>query len=126
MRASGPGALRVHGEDARELHLAWRGELVHRRLDKAIETGLVERNSLVGQIGLADPDRRTQRAVRPLLAGYLLATLAGDDDFAAFAGHEAKIKDTVPVTDEMLAEEAEELVASTPPLLKLVKGFIGG
>ena len=116
----------VHGEDARELHLAWRGELVHRRLDKAIETGLVERNSLVGQIGLADPDRRTQRTVRPLLAGYLLATLAGDDDYAAFADHEAKIKDTVPVTEEMLAEEAEELISSTPPLLKLVKGFTGG
>ena len=116
----------VHGEDANSLHEAWRGELVHRRLEKAIETGLVERNSLVGRIGLADPDRRTQRTVRPLLAGYLVAVLGDDDDYAAFADHEAKFKDTVLVTDEMLAEEEDQLVPSTPPLLKLLKGFTGG
>lgn len=119
----------VHAEDARALQEAWRGELVHRRLDKAIESGLVERNSLVGRIGLADPDRRTQRTVRPLLAGYLLAVLGDDDDkaaYGAFADPEASFKDTVVVTDEMLAEEADQLVPSTPPLLKLVKGFTGG
>lgn len=116
----------VHGEDARSLHQSWRGELVHRRLEKAIETGLVERNSLVGQIGLADPDRRTHRTVRPLLAGYLLATLAEDETYSAFADPGAKIKDTVPVTAEMLDEEADDLIASAPPLLKLLKGVTGG
>lgn len=116
----------VHGEDARALHEAWRGELVHRRMDKAIESGLVERNSLVGRIGLADPDRRTQRSVRPLLAGYLLSVLGDDDDYAAFADPEAEFKDTVLVTDEMWAEEEDQLVPSTPPLLKLVKSFTGG
>ena len=116
----------VHGEDANSLHEAWRGELVHRRMEKAIESGLVERNSLVGQIGLADPDRRTQRTVRPLLAGYLLATLLDDDDYAAFASNEAKFKDTVLITDELLAEEEDQLIPSTPPLLKLLKGFTGG
>ncbi|WP_295649189.1 dienelactone hydrolase family protein [uncultured Dietzia sp.] len=116
----------VHGEDARALHEAWRGELVHRRLEKAIETGLVERNSLLQGVGLADPDRRTHRTVRPLLAGYLLATLGDDDDYAAFADPEAKFKDSVLVTEEMLAEEADDLVPSAPPLLKLVKGFTGG
>lgn len=118
-----------HGEDARALQEAWRGDLVHRRMDKAIETGLVERNSWVQSVGLADPDRRTQRTVRPLLAGYLLAVLGDDDDkaaFGAFADPEASFKDTVLVTDEMLAAEADQLVPSTPPLLKLVKGFTGG
>lgn len=113
-------------EDARDLHVAWRGELVHRRLEKAIEKGLVERKSLVVGVGLADPDKRTHREVRPLLAGYLLATVGDDDDYAAFADPEAKIKDTVVVTREMLAEEADDLVPSAPPLLKLAKSFIGG
>ncbi|GLB65011.1 alpha/beta hydrolase [Dietzia sp. NCCP-2495] len=113
-------------EDARDLHVAWRGELVHRRLEKAIEKGLVERKSLVVGVGLADPDKRTHRAVRPLLAGYLLATVGDDDDYAAFADPEAKIKDTVSVTREMLAEEADDLVPSAPPLLRLAKSFIGG
>lgn len=116
----------VHGEDARALHESWRGEIVHRRLEKAIETGLVERNALLENIGLADPDRRTHRTVRPLLAGYFLATLAGDKTYAAFAAPDEKIKDTVVVTHEMLDAEADELIASTPPLLKLFKGFTGG
>ena len=115
-----------HGGDARTLHLAWRGELVHRRLEKAIEKGLVERKSALVGVGLADPDKRTHREVRPLLAGYLLATLGDDDDYAAFANPEAKFKDTVLVTDEILAEEADDLVPSAPPLMKLVKGFTGG
>lgn len=55
-----------------------------------------------------------------------MAVLGDDDDYAAFADHEAKFKDTVLVTDEMLAEEEDQLVPSTPPLLKLLKGFTGG
>lgn len=116
----------VHAEDARELHLAWRGDLVHRRVEKAIETGLVERNALIERIGLADPDRRTHREVRPLLAGYLLATLAGDDTYGPFADPEAEFKGTVAVTDEMLEEPGDDPLTSTPPLLKLVKSFTGG
>ena len=116
----------VHAEDARALHLAWRGPIVHRRLAKAIETGLVERNPLLENIGLADPDRRTHRTVRPLLAGYLLATLTDDDTYAAFADPDAKFKDTVTVTDDVLDKEEDELVSSTPPLLKVVKSFTGG
>ncbi|UVE94941.1 dienelactone hydrolase family protein [Dietzia sp. B32] len=116
----------VHSEDARDLQRLWRGDLVHRRLEKAIETGLVERNALIERIGLADPDQRTHRAVRPLLAGYLLAALTDDDSYAAFADPEAEFKGTVTVTHEMLDEEADDVLASTPPLLKLVKSFTGG
>src|SRR5699024_1587527 len=112
--------------DARDLHLAWRGPLVHRRLDKAIETGLVERTPLVKGVGLADPDRRTQRTVRPLLAGYLLATLAEDDTYAAFADPEAEIKNAGTVTDEMMAEAEDDLLPGAPPLLKVLKSVTGG
>lgn len=115
----------VHAEDARALHLGWRGPIVHRRLEKAIETGLVEAAPLLKYVGLADPDRRTQRAVRPLLAGYLLTALAGDDTYSAFADPEEKFKDTVTVTDQVLDEEDDDLMAGRPPLLKLVKRFTG-
>nr|WP_241727743.1 dienelactone hydrolase family protein [Dietzia sp. DQ11-71] len=120
------GAGGVHSEDARDLQRLWRGDLVHRRLEKAVETGLVERNPLLERVGLADPDLRTHRAVRPLLAGYLLATLTDDDTYAAFADPEAEFKGTVTVTHEMLDEEADDLLASAPPMLKLVKSFTGG
>ena len=115
----------VHTEDARSLHQAWRGELLHRRLDKALETGLVETAPLLKNIGLADPDRRTQRAVRPLLAGYLLATLAGEDTYSAFADPDARFKDLTTVTDEMLASEEDSPLTDAPPLLKLVKSVTG-
>ncbi|MBB1016147.1 hypothetical protein G6012_12655, partial [Dietzia schimae] len=45
---------------------------------------------------------------------------------AAFADPEAEFKGTVTVTHEMLDEEADDLLASTPPMLKLVKSFTGG
>lgn len=115
----------THAADAEALHLAWRGDLVHRRLEKAIETGFVEGVPLLKGIGLADPDRRTQRAVRPLLAGYLLATLAGDEKYSAFAEPEEKIKGTTAVTVEMLAEEEEQALPSAPPLLKVLKTLTG-
>lgn len=116
----------VQAEDARSLHLAWRGPLVHRRLENAIERGFVERNPLLDGVGLADPDKRTHRAVRPLLAGYLLATLAGDDTYSAFADPEEKIKNSTAVTYEMLEAEEDDLLADAPPLLKFVKSFTGG
>lgn len=116
----------VHVEDARALHLAWRGPLVHRRLEKAIEAGLVERNPLLENIGLADPDRRTHRTVRPLLVGYFLATLGDDDTYAPFADPGASFPGTVTVTDELLQKEEDDLLPSTPPLLKVLKSFTGG
>lgn len=115
----------VRAEDARDLHLAWRGPFVHRRLDKAIETGLVERNPLFDRVGLADPDRRTQRAVRPLLAGYLLATLAEDETYSAFADPDATIKDATTITDAVLEEEEDDLLPGGPPLLKVLKSVTG-
>lgn len=115
----------VHAEDARALQESWRGPLVHRRLAKAIETGLVEANPLLKYVGLADPDRRTQRTVRPLLAGYLLSELAGDSTYARFADPDTKLKDAVTVTDEMLDAEEDSALPDTPPLLKVVKAFTG-
>ena len=122
----------VHAEDARALHLAWRGPLVHRRLENGIETGFVERNPLLDGVGLADPDKRTLRTVRPLLAGYLLAALAGDGTYSAFAeagdgdGDAPRIKNTEVITDERLEHEEDDLLAGAPPLLKLFKGLTGG
>jgi len=122
LSASG-GAL---ARDAMDIHRAWLGPVVHRRLENGIETGFVERKPLLSGIGLADPDARTLRTVRPLLAGYLLATVAGDDTYSAFADPDEKIKDSVVVTDEMLQKDEDDVLAGAPPLLRLVKTVTGG
>ena len=44
--------------------------------------------------GLPGPDRRTQRSVRALLTGYLLATLAGDKTYRDFADPNAVLPKT--------------------------------
>ena len=116
----------THAVDATDLQRAWLGPVLHRRLAKAIETGLVERNPLLKGVGLADPDARTMRTVRPLLAGYLLATVAGDDDYSAFADPDEEIKGTTVITDEILQQEEDDALAGAPPLLKIVKQVIGG
>lgn len=115
----------VRADDARDLHLAWRGPFVHRRLDEAVEAGLVERKPLLDGIGLANPDRRTQRAVRPLLAGYLLGTVAGDETYSTFADPDAKIKNATTITDAVLEEEEDDFLPGGPPLLKLLKSATG-
>ena len=122
LSASG-GALAI---DATELHRCWRGPVLHRRLDSAMETGFVERNPLLDGIGLADPDARTLRTVRPLLAGYLLATVAGDEHFAKLADPEEKVAKTTVLTEEMLDEEDDDSLAGAPPMLRLFKSVTGG
>ena len=83
----------------------WRGDSVYRRLDKVTEHGLVETGSLLAKFGLPGPDRKTQRAVRPLLTGWLLAAIDGNPDFDAFLDPEEKIKGTKSVSQDELIEE---------------------
>jgi dienelactone hydrolase len=70
--------------NAIELAAAWRGATL-RTVHKAEPAGLVEGRKLSRFIGLPGPDRRTQKAVRALLTGYLLATLTGDKTYRDFA-----------------------------------------
>ena len=65
--------------NAVELARAWKPATL-RTVSKAKAGGLVEGRRLARVVGLPGADRGTQKAVRALLTGYLLYTLAGDKD----------------------------------------------
>lgn len=77
----GPTALR---SNAVELAHAWPTATL-RVISKASAAGLPQGRRLTGFFGLPTSDRRTQRRVRALLTGYLLAQLAGEKAYRQFA-----------------------------------------
>ena len=62
--------------------------------------GLAESRRLTRVIGLGGPHRRTQKTVRALLTGYLLATLAGDKTYRDFADPDVQLPKTDAVDPE--------------------------
>jgi hypothetical protein len=87
--------------NALELARAWPGSAL-RTVHKGEATGLAEKRKLYKFVGLGGSDRRTQRAVRPLLTGFLLHTLTGDKAYKEFADPAAHLPGT-DVTDPDLA-----------------------
>jgi len=63
-------------------------------------------------VGLAGSDRKTQRAVRALLTGYLLYTLAGDKTYRDFADPDVTLPKTDPVDPEAPPVTAEEKIVA--------------
>lgn len=86
----GPKALR---SNAVELAHAWPGSTL-RVIGKASAAGLPQGRRLTGFFGLPTSDRRTQRRVRALLTGYLLAQLVGDKTYRAFADPQVALPKT--------------------------------
>lgn len=81
---SGPGDPKALRSNSIELAHAW--ELATLRvIGKVTPAGLPQGRRLTGFFGLPTSDRRTQRRVRALLTGYLLAQLVGDKAFRDFA-----------------------------------------
>lgn len=78
---------------------AWEGATL-RMVSKAASGGLAEGRRVQKAFGFPGSDRRTQKAVRPLLTGYLLATLAGDKEYRDFADPESVLPQTSPVADD--------------------------
>lgn len=108
---SSPGdstALRSNGV---ELARAWRSATL-RVITKASPAGLPQGGRLSGFFGLPTSDRRTQRRVRALLTGYLLAQLAGDKTYRPFADPDVRLPHTEPL--DALPEPAshEEKIAA--------------
>jgi hypothetical protein len=63
-------------------------------------------------IGLGGSHRRTQKAVRALVTGYLLATLAGDKTYRDFADPDVQLPRTVPVDPEAPAVTPQEKIVA--------------
>lgn len=103
-----PKALR---SNSIELAHAWRLSTL-RVIDKVSPAGLPQGRRLTGFFGLPTSDRRTQRRVRALLTGYLLAELVGDKRFRDFANPQVAMPKTEAL--EALPEPAspEEKIAA--------------
>ncbi len=65
-----------------------------RVVSKAQPGGLAEGRRLTTALGLGGPDRKTQKAVRALLTGYLLYALGGDKTYREFADPDVQLPKT--------------------------------
>ena len=106
-----PGDASTLHSNASGLDQAWSGATL-RTVRKAQARGLAEGRRLSQFVGLPGADKGTQKAVRALLTGYLLATLAGDKTYKDFADPEATLPHAetadpqagpVPLEDKVVA-----------------------
>ncbi|GED97232.1 alpha/beta hydrolase [Gordonia crocea] len=72
--------------DANPLPLARElaGPVTLRVIPGASERGLLQRRGIKSLIGINGADKATHATVRTLLTGFFLATIGGDDEYAAF------------------------------------------
>jgi hypothetical protein len=83
-----------------------------RIVSKAQPGGVVEGRRLTKAVGLPGPHRGTQRSVRALLTGYLLATLGGDKTYRVFADPDAHLPRTDAVDPEARPVTPEEKIVA--------------
>lgn len=108
---SAPGDSKSLRSNAIALERAWPSATL-RVVAKASPTGLAQGRRLAGFFGLPASDRRTQRTVRTLLAGYLLAQVAGDKTYAEFADPQAQLPHTEELETLPEPVSAEEKIAA--------------
>ncbi len=113
-----PGLILTAPEDPKTLNAnalalsrAWNTATL-RIVSKAEPGGLSEGRRLASVFGLPASDRRTQRSVRVLLTGYLLATLAGDKTYRDFADPDAVLPKTTPMDPEEQPVALEEKIVA--------------
>ncbi|MGV0627035.1 hypothetical protein [Mycolicibacter minnesotensis] len=108
---SSPGDSTALRSNAIELAHAWRGCTL-RVLGRSTSAGLPQGRRLTGFFGLPTSDRRTQRRVRALLTGYLLAQLVGDKTYRAFADPQVSLPRTETLEELPAPASTEEKVAA--------------
>jgi dienelactone hydrolase len=97
--------------NAVELSRSWPGAAL-RTVTKSEATGLAEHRRMSKFMGLGGSDRGTQKAVRPLLTGFLLHTLAGDETYEQFADPEAKLPKTDDPDPDPAPKTAEQKIVA--------------
>lgn len=109
--------LRAHSDassirsNADALGRAWSSSTL-RIVSKGDPGGLVEGRRLAKAFGLPGADKGTQKAVRALLTGYLLFTLAGDKTYRDFADPEVTLPKTVALDPEAEQPTLEDKVVA--------------
>ncbi|SON58736.1 hypothetical protein MSIMFI_00214 [Mycobacterium simulans] len=83
-----------------------------RIVSKAEAGGLVEGRRLTRAVGLPGPHRKTQRAVRALLTGYLLYALGGDKTYRDFADPQVQLPKTDAIDPEAPPVTPEEKIVA--------------
>jgi dienelactone hydrolase len=106
-----PGAPKTLNSNALALSRAWDTATL-RIVSKAQPGGLAEGRRLTKVVGLPGPHRRTQRSVRALLTGYLLATLGGDKAYRDFADPDVDLPKTDPVHPDAAPVSPEERIVA--------------
>jgi dienelactone hydrolase len=106
-----PGDPKTLNSNALALSRVWDAATL-RIVRKAEAGGLAEGRRLTQVMGLGGSHRRTQKAVRALLTGYLLATLAGDKTYCDFADPDVQLPKTVPVDPEAAPVTPEEKIVA--------------
>jgi dienelactone hydrolase len=104
---SAPGSATTLRSNAIELCRAWDAATL-RVVSKAQADGLAEGRRLTTAFGLGGPDRKTQKAVRALLTGYLLYALGGDKTYVDFADPDVQLPKTVTMEDGAATVPLEE------------------
>lgn len=107
---SAPGAAKTLRSNAIELAAAWDTATL-RVVSKAQPGGLAEGRRLTTVFGLGGPHRKTQKAVRALLTGYLLYTLAHDKTYREFADPDVQLPRTDVGSDPSPVTPEEKFVA---------------
>jgi len=93
--------------NAIELSRSWDRAML-RVVSKAQPNGLTEGRRLATAFGLSGPDRKTQKAIRALLTGYLLHALGGDKTYREFADPDVQLPKTVAVGEAATPATPEE------------------
>jgi hypothetical protein len=108
---SAPGDAKKLRSNAIELSRAWRPATL-RVIGKAQPAGLSEGRRLTTAFGLGGPDRKTQKAIRALLTGYLLYALGGDKTYREFTDPEVRLPRTVEVDEAATRATPEEKIVA--------------
>jgi hypothetical protein len=104
---SAPGEAKKLRSNAVELSRAW-GPATLRVVGKAKPSGLAEGRRLATAFGLGGPDRKTHKAIRALLTGYLLYALTGDKTYRDFTDPEIQLPKTIDAEQEATPVTPEE------------------
>lgn len=106
-----PGDPKALRSNAIELAHAWRASTL-RVISRSTPAGLPQGRRLTGFFGLPTSDRRTQRRVRALLTGYLLAQLVGDKTYREFTDPQVRLPRTEALDTLPYPVSPEEKIAA--------------
>ncbi|SPX88266.1 Predicted dienelactone hydrolase [Mycobacterium xenopi] len=108
---SAPGDAKTLQSNAIQLAQAWEGATL-RVVSKGQGTRTGRGRRLATALGLGGPHRKTQKAVRGLLTGYLLHALGGDKKYRDFTDPEVHLPRTDAAPEELASASPEEKIVA--------------